>query len=144
MRILASLLAIATIARAETGRAAWLRYAPVDIKDARFVLPPAIVTVGDSPLILSARNEMVAGVKGMLGRTLRIDAQPGAEGAIVLGTINVLRDKYPQIGAPLKAEGFRIQRIGSDVVIAGADPSGVLYGTFTALRQTLLPARPNQ
>ncbi|HEY3742268.1 MAG TPA: glucosiduronase, partial [Bryobacteraceae bacterium] len=36
--------------------------------------------------------------------------------------------------APLKPEAFRIRTIGKDIIIAGADLNGTLYGTFTLLR----------
>ena len=130
-------LALASAMNAESGRDAWLRYAPLgtapsEPRPSRSELPRSIVTLGDSPVILSARDELIRGVKGMLGRTLRIDSQ-SAGGAIVLGTVDSLRTKYPQ--PPLKSEGFRIQWIGKDLVIAGADPNGVLYGTFAVLRR---------
>ena len=135
MRSLLLVMLAASALLAETGRDAWLRYAPLDVKDPRFPLPAAIVVNGDSPLILNARKELMRGVQGMLGRVLRIDAQPGVDGAIILGTVETLRAKYPQIGAPLKAEGFRIQWIDKNLVIAGADSMGVLYGAFAALRE---------
>ena len=135
MRFMLWLLAVMTV-HAESGRDAWLRYAPSEPRLSSSGPPPAILVIGTaSPVIVSARDELLRGVHGMLGRMLRIDSQPGAEGAIVLGTVDSLRAKYPQIGAPLKAEGFRIQTIGKDLVIAGADSNGVLYGAFTLLRK---------
>ncbi|HEY3738886.1 MAG TPA: alpha-glucuronidase family glycosyl hydrolase, partial [Bryobacteraceae bacterium] len=122
-------LAIATL-HAETGRDAWLRYAPLDITDGKFPLPPSVVALDDSPITTSARNELIRGVKGVSGRILRIDARTSANAAIVLGTIAELRTRYPLAAAPLKPEAFRIRTFGKDLVIAGADPNGILYGTF--------------
>ena len=135
MRLMLLPLVVLTV-HAESGRDAWLRYAPSEPRLSSSGPPPAILVIGTaSPVIVSARDELLRGVHGMLGQILRIDSQPGPEGAIVLGTVDSLRAKYPQIGAPLKAEGFRIQTVGKDLVIAGADANGVLYGAFTLLRK---------
>ena len=81
MRALLLLFVICAVLPAETGRAAWLRYAPLDFQDPKFPLPPSIVAVGDSPLIWNAREELLRGVKGMLpGRTWRVgSASEGSE-----------------------------------------------------------------
>ena len=133
MRLLWAALAVSVL-HAETGRDAWLRYAPLDAKDSSFSLPSSIVLVNETPVTLNARNELIRGVRGMLGRILRMDSKVPQSGAIVLGTVDSLRPQFRQIGAPLKAEGFRVQIIGNNTVIAGADPSGVLYGSFAFLR----------
>ncbi len=68
------LLAAACCARAETGYDAWLRYATLDPaaqSKYREALPAVIATIGASPLLESARDEIVRGVRGMIGRTLR-------------------------------------------------------------------------
>ena len=139
MRIFCAILSISAL-YAETGRDAWLRYAPLDFPQS-FSLPPAVILAGDSPVVMNARNELIQGVHGMLGRVLRVDAQPGSEGAMVLGTVDELRAKYPQVGASLDPQGFRIQWVDKNLIIAGADPSGVLYGTFAALRQIATTGR---
>jgi alpha-glucuronidase len=114
-------LGLLAVGHAETGRDAWLRYAPVEGK---FKLPPSVVLRTQSPVSLTARNELVRGVKGMYGRTLRIDAQPPAEGAIIL-----------QTASGLKPEAFRIRITGNSIHIEGGDPNGILYGTFALLRK---------
>src|SRR5450432_3668637 len=65
---------------AENGSAAWLRYAPVA---APVPLPAAIASFGGSGLIANARNEVVRGVRGMTGRTLRSAAGLPSEAAIL-------------------------------------------------------------
>src|ERR1700678_2975671 len=55
---------------AETGRDAWLRYTPAP----RAIIPAVITTTTDSPLINTARDELVKGIRGMTGRTLRMES----------------------------------------------------------------------
>src|SRR4051812_3857001 len=75
--------------QAETGYEAWLRYARLNPAAAAQYdrLPRTLVVLGDSPILSAAREELVRGVKGTLGRTLRIEPQMPREGAIVLGTL---------------------------------------------------------
>src|SRR5690348_18384164 len=60
---------------AETGADAWLRYAPIGKQTAQkySALPAAVVVIGDSPVLGSAKDELIRGIRGMLGRTLRED-----------------------------------------------------------------------
>ena len=80
----------ANFARAETGYDGWLRYAPITDRAAReryATLPAVVVALGDSPIVAAAQDELVRGIRGMLGRTLRAAKEVPAEGAIVLGTL---------------------------------------------------------
>ena len=86
-----ALLLIAAALHAETGYNAWLRYAPLDHPPA---LPAVVVVQGDSPVLISARDELIRGVRGMTGRTLRIDAAMPNEPAIVIGTGNLAADAF--------------------------------------------------
>src|SRR5215472_2749420 len=82
----------AALAHAETGAEAWLRYAPLpDAERVKYAsLPASVVVLGDSPLLRTAQQEMIRGVKGMLGRTLR-EAGQVQEGSVVLGTLADIR-----------------------------------------------------
>ena len=69
-------LAAATGLHAETGRAAWLRYAAVgdgSARQYRETIPAVVVTLGDAAPLESARRELLLGIRGMLGRTLRVE-----------------------------------------------------------------------
>lgn len=57
---------------AETGEAAWLRYAPLDAKLAQqyTTLPTAVTVLDNSELLATAQSELIRGVRGMLGMTL--------------------------------------------------------------------------
>src|SRR5438046_92805 len=95
------LVLMATLAQAETGYNAWLRYAPLApeaLSRERASLPAVIFVSGDSPLGTAARDEIVRGVRGMLGRNLRIETVASKEPAILIGTfrdLNITADAPP-------------------------------------------------
>jgi len=133
--------------RAEDGYDLWLRYRRID--DAALLseyraAATQLVTGGDSPTLRAARDELTAGLTGVLG------APPAAargsvslDGAIVIGT--------PRSSAIIRAlplarelrglgrEGYlvRATRVGGRraIVIAANEDVGVLYGAFALLRQ---------
>ena len=132
---------------AESGYDAWLRYAPLNgaslALSARNV--PAVLAVPGSGLLEgSASAEFVRGMRGMLGRTIRIEAALPKEDAVVLGTLQELAAfgaawKFP---AELPPGGFLLKTIRVEnvryTVVAGADEQGALYGTFALLRRISL------
>jgi len=127
--------------RADSGEAAWLRYAPLDPQAARqySALPAVVVKLGDSPVLDSAQAELLRGIRGMLGRTLREEKQLPQEPAILLATLSSLKTVAPELGlnSNLRDDGFVLTtaRIhGFDcLVIAAHNDRGVLYGVFTLL-----------
>lgn len=134
------------IVRAETGEAAWLRYAPLnETNRAKYdFLPADVVKLGDSAVLQSSQDEIIRGIKGMLGRTLRAEKSLPNENAIILGTIASVQAAAPEWRAPsgLRAGGFLLTtaRIrGLDcIIVAGGDNNGVLYGSFALLRKIAL------
>ena len=153
--VLACALAAGAPLGAETGYQAWLRYAPIEDVAARKrfdSLPAAVVALGDSPVIQAAQAEMIRGVRGMLGRTLRAETSVPDESAIVLGTLAALRQTMPEIppdlkeGASpkenLKEDGYWLKSIEVRgrpcLVVAAPNDRGVLYGTFALLRRIAL------
>jgi len=117
-RALAALL-LAVGLHAETGEQAWLRYAPVEKPPA---LPAVVVVQGDSAVMLNARDELIRGIRGMTGRTLRVETGTPKETAIVIGTGNLTTD------------AFRIE----PNAITGGNDRGALYGVFAYLRKIAL------
>ncbi len=130
-------------AHAETGYDAWLRYAPLPQASAQEYksLPAVVVVLGDSVVLKSAQEEMIRGVKEMLGRTLRAESSLPREKAIVLLTLAQLRAVAPELNAPadLKEDGYWLTIAQVDgfesLVIASPNDRGVLYGTFALLRK---------
>jgi alpha-glucuronidase len=100
--------------------------------------------LGDSLVLGSARDELLRGVSGMLGRKLRVDSSPPEGSAIVLGTFVEVRSLAPLLKLPsqLGADGFQITttrvRGFECLVITSPNDRGVLYGVFALLRTIAL------
>jgi alpha-glucuronidase len=123
---------------AETGYAAWLRYAP---RQGAVELPAVVASFGQSPVTNSARQELIRGVRGMLGRTLRIEDTLPRENAILIGAIADLRSAAPQLhlDGQLAPDAFWLKTVDAGplhyLVIAGGNDRGALYGAFALLRR---------
>jgi len=136
--------------RAATEYDAWLRYEPIEDQSVKALyerLPAVVVTLDDSPVVSAAAGELLRGVRGMLGRTLRVEAKVPAEDSIVLGTVESVKRAAPELAAAggliadgfwLKAAAFNGHRI---LIVAGQNERGVLYGVFALLRKLGLHAR---
>lgn len=129
---------------AETGYDAWLRYSAID--DARTrkqyeSLPAVSVALGDSSVVKSAQEELLRGMKGMLGRTLRAANRLPGESAILLGTFDSISNALPAIGRmpQLDPDGYWLKTLKVDgrtcLVVTAPNDRGVLYGTFDLLRR---------
>src|SRR2546430_4824882 len=125
----------------ESSHDAWLRYASIgEMARGKYAsLPAAVVVLGDSSTLGTAQGELIRGVKGMLGKTLRTGKGPPREKAIVLGTLASIQAVVPGFHAPhpLSAEGFwltsgQVRGMGCLIVTAVTD-RGVLYGVFALL-----------
>jgi alpha-glucuronidase len=132
---------------AETGYDAWLRYAALDAaRSAEYpgVLPAVVATLGDAPISLSARDELVRGLRGMLGRTLREESSIPSESAIVLGTLDEFRTRAPQfhLAATLVPDAYLLKTLSVGrtrfTIITAENDRGVLYGVFGLLRKIAL------
>lgn len=131
---------------AETGYDAWLRYQPIKGIPAcklYYALPKKLIALRDSPIGISARDELRRGVRGMLSKDLQIISKVDEDGAIVLATKAEFAKAFPKETsegefANLIPEAFAIKRIYLEdadcLVIIGGDDRGVLYGAFALLR----------
>src|SRR6476646_3355192 len=131
------LFAAAAALHAETGYQAWLRYAALDspvLEQYRDTVPPVVATLADSGLAVSARDEWIRGIRGMLGRTPRAQSGVPQESALVLGTLDEIRLSAPQwnLDAPLAADGYWLKTVTAGpvryTVVAASNHRGVLYG----------------
>jgi alpha-glucuronidase len=149
----AFLLAVAMLAmlgapvRAEDGYDLWLRYRRIDdaalLTEYRAAATQLIVG-GDGPTMLAARDELTAGLAGLLGAPpAAARASAIADGAIVIGTprSSALIRSLP-LARELRSlgrEGYvvRAMRVNGRraIVIAANEDVGVLYGAFALLRQ---------
>ena len=126
---------------AETGEAAWLRYAPLGPAASREYrsLPDSVVAFGDSTVLMSAQSEWVRGIRGMLGKVPRIEKAAPRQPAVLIGTVSALQAAAPTLHIPanLSDDGFWLatQRVhGFDcIIVAGATDRAVLYGVFALL-----------
>jgi len=126
--------------RANTGQDAWLRYAPLESGTLKKYdsMPASLIVLGDSAVRRSAQEEMMRGVKGMAGKTLRA-GKSGRERAIVLGTYAAIRAAAPALVLPssLGPDGFWLVsakfRGFDSLIITSLTERGVLYGAFALL-----------
>src|SRR5688572_1388633 len=150
VRILLTLVLLSLIpaaATAEDGHAAWLRYAPLEPAArarAASLVPDRIVTRGDSPQILRARDELIRGIRGMVGREVRPELLGGGPRTMVIGTSAQLAQLRPfAIAGALARDGYAIETVrdggaAAGTVIAGESDRAVLYGVFAYLRTVAL------
>src|SRR3984957_17073569 len=130
-------------ARAETGSDAWLRYAPLENSSAQkySALPASVVVIGDSPVLNSAKAELIRGIRAMLGRTLGEEKSFPRHGAIVLSTIFALKTASPALleHVHLQGDGFLLatgQVHGFNcLMVTSRSERGVLYGVFRLLNK---------
>lgn len=144
---LLSAMFVATALHADTGAAAWLQYAPLDDasgRQYREALPAVVTELNSSVVAGSARQELIRGVRGMLGRTLRIENRVPGEPAFVLGTLADIQTAAPQLAlvGNLEPDGFWLKTATAGgtryTIVAGGSDRGVLYGTFALLRKMAL------
>src|SRR5581483_5212399 len=83
---------------------------------------------GDSAILRTARDEIIRGVRGITGKTLRIETGEPKEPAIILRTAKVqVDDGYWLRTAPMNG-----------IKLIGSSDRGVLYGAFALLRRIAL------
>ena len=138
-------VALPGAARAETGYELWLRYRQVAdaarLSEYRAAISE-LVMQGDSPTLRIVREELGAGLGGLLGRPLTIVPQPTSSGAVIVGTPASSR---LIASLPLTAElrsvgpdGFVVRTMAVSgrraLVVAANRDVGVLYGAFHLLR----------
>jgi alpha-glucuronidase len=132
---------------AETGYDGWLRYGslPADLVSARYAtLPRDVTLIGDSPVLRTARDEVVRGLDAMLGAPLARASTNDNIVTITLGTLERVRAaaRGTALPAQLGTDGFWIGTAGiggrRSLVVAGQNERGVLYGAFSLLRRIAL------
>jgi alpha-glucuronidase len=141
---LPSVAAFASAPRGETGYDGWLRYAAIDekaIKQTYDKFPAFVVALEDSAIIKSAQQELLRGVRGMLGRALRASAQLPAENAILIGKLDAVKRAIPAFKSPaqLSEDGWLLRTANvngqSHIVVTALTDRGALYGVFALLRK---------
>jgi len=128
----------------EDGSSLWLRYpqVPVPGRLAEYVAAfSQVVSATDSPSIDAAEAELVQGLSGLTGKTIKLDTSVTGPGAVVLGTATSALIKDLPLASRLAAlgpEGYLVestQSAGQPVTAIAANTEvGVLYGAFALLR----------
>ncbi|MBA4137180.1 MAG: alpha-glucuronidase [Opitutus sp.] len=145
LRFILLLLTFAALARADDGYRLWLRYDRIadDALRARYAasISEIVVPENPSPLVASARDELVAGLRGLLGVKVPVVSRATRDGALVLGTpddpwiYSVVRESDQRAAG---VEGYLLRRLAHDgghrTLIVANRPAGVLYGAFAFLR----------
>ncbi len=129
----AAALLTCSAAYAETGMDAWLRYAPLDepaLTQYRQAIPASVINLANTPLQRTAREEVIRGIRGMLGRTLRAAKSVPSDGVIEIGTLEQLH-----MPGDLPADSYWLKSSGHVILIGGAGDRGALYGAFALLRK---------
>jgi alpha-glucuronidase len=111
-------------------------------------VPDQVVTRGDSPQVLRARDELIRGIRGMVGRDVRSAVVLGGPRTMVIGTAAQLAQGGSAwaISGPLGRDGYAIETVrdgaATYTVIAGESDRAVLYGAFAYLRRLALGQVP--
>jgi alpha-glucuronidase len=136
-------LAFIAALHAETGREAWLRFSPVPS-----TTPAYVVALGQDPIVATAQNELITGIRGITGLLPRSSTQLPNEPAIVVGTLADLQQTFPLQPPQLTGDGYwlkttQLHGIEYTLITAPTAP-GALYGAFALLRKLSFrePIRP--
>ena len=144
-RLAGALLALAVfpLAHAEDGYELWLRYRPLeaDVAQPYRAHVGQLVAPASSPTQRVARDELVRGLQGLLGRAPALADAPSAAGALLVGTPASLPaiDRLDLDLDGLGEEGYLIRSLRVDghhaTVVAANTDTGALYGAFHLLRR---------
>ena len=115
---------LALTLHAETGREVWLRYSPQHVDN----IPATLVNINASAIIYNARDEILKGIRGMTGKTLRVESGGPYEKAIILQTVP----------SDLPPDAYSIKTVDGNITITASNDRGVLYGAFAFLRNLAL------
>jgi alpha-glucuronidase len=113
-------------------------------------LPATVVKLGNSPALGSAESELIRGIHGLLGKTLRGSNATVPEDMILLGTLESVSRAFPRLAlqADLIADGYLLRTVAIErrniLLITAANDRGVLYGAFALLRYIALHERIDQ
>jgi len=131
--------------KSEDGYRLWLRYDLISDKQKLTDYNNRITQIvisGNSATIIAAKEELIKGLNGLLGKNIEVPDKITKSGAIIAGTPQNLKiitklnleEKLKTIGN----EGFIIQNIliggNSCIAIAANTDIGILYGIFEFLR----------
>jgi alpha-glucuronidase len=127
---------------AESGYDGWLRYERISdaaVRASYAAVSGPVVTLDDSLVVRTARDELLSGVASMLDRRLTVSKGRAGDAGIVLGTRVRVTQALPRAAVPelTRPDAFWLGTVNAGkrrmIVIAGRGERGVLYGTFALL-----------
>lgn len=137
------LMVLPRTACADDGYRLWLKYDAVADPEqlAEYCCQiQSVFAPASSPVLEKAQAELLRGLTGLLGQSVRRVGTIEGEGAVVVGTVGhpaIARLLSPN-AVQLKPGGYVIRRLATGgrevLLIAGADDAGTLYGVFHFLR----------
>lgn len=138
-------LTLSSALRADDGYRLWLRYDPIADESLRAAITEIVIPENPRPLVASARDELVTGLRGLLGAEVPVVSRATRDNALILGT-----PRDPWIASVINeadlreasVEGYVLRRIAHEdghrtLIVANRD-SGLLYGAFALLRHLQL------
>lgn len=139
--VLLCAVALSNLAHAEAGAEAWLRYSalPPQLAKRYAQFPASAVVLGDSLVLKTAQEELARGVSQILGRPLSADNGWLSHSAVILGTLEQLRNLAPKLNPPrgMSNDGYWLKSAKIHgfqcIIVAGTTDRGVLYGVFALL-----------
>jgi alpha-glucuronidase len=152
-----AVLMLFSVAQAEDGYRLWLRYDPLPDENLRrayaaditeIVAPePSQPAFGPAREQLAvARDELVTGLRGLLGTDVPVADKPSRDGALIVGTAR--SDAIAALASErdwraIGEEGYLLRRIttpnGRRAILLGANRNiGLVYGAFALLRHLQL------
>jgi alpha-glucuronidase len=123
-------------APAQTADQAWLRYGG---SHGRFVIPLEVRALGNGTLEQSAAHELQRGITSLSNGSV-LWRGSAFDGHTIVGTAQEVRKAYPALPVPtdLPPDSYWLYWSGNldtaDLIVAGGDDRGVLYGAFAVLR----------
>ncbi|MEZ4994058.1 MAG: alpha-glucuronidase family glycosyl hydrolase [Saprospiraceae bacterium] len=127
--------------RAEDGYRLWLRFDLIENEEQRnsyLDQLPQIMLTGDDPVLQTAGKELSRGLTGLLGKNIHVVPAAADQSGILAGIIGAspLIDGAlsPSDAGQIQLEGFLLLQRNDQLIIAGKDARGVLYGAFRLLR----------
>ncbi|KAK4889113.1 hypothetical protein LTR27_012082 [Elasticomyces elasticus] len=138
LRLLALSLC-ASLATAENGLAAWLRYAPLHGgQHFQSSVPSHIVALNSSTVspVYIAGQELQQGLKSILGKQCNVHHSHHSGGSnVIVGTLDEYTKAYGALSSTpdLLDDGYLLDTIGNTVQIIGKNERGALYGAFAYL-----------
>jgi alpha-glucuronidase len=145
LSLLALILTLSSALPADDGYRLWLRYDLIADNSIRQAYTGAIseivVAENPRPVVASARDELVAGLRGLLGADIPVVTSATRDNALILAT-----PRDPWIASIVSeadlreasVEGYIVRRIahesGHRTLIVANRETGLLYGAFALLR----------